>query len=198
MLKLLSLFLLLLTVAEMTFAQGFFTPFWILSMMITAALSLFISCIQTSKSALSKEEEHLLWQMKLAEVENRASQTIDTLHQQMHKITKQAGLSEERCVAYQKLSEIHQRETEHLRKELHHMSEELITQERKICMLSLQKLEPDLFGLTKEALSSQIHCSCDPRHLYDKITRAEEARDVMRKELHILKQLLKSKEPKKL
>lgn len=96
-------------------------------------------------------------QQKLDEAENRASQTIDGLNREIQKLQQKAIRSEERCLSYQKLVEVHQQEIEKLRLENHTALEQVIQKERKLNELYLAKMEPDLFDTERRDLKKQLH-----------------------------------------
>ncbi len=110
----------------------------------SAAFSV-LSLFKTDRPKQPPVDEKLQWQMRLDEAASKASQIIDGLNREMQKLQQKTTRSEERCLSYQKLVEVHQQEIEKLRQENQTIAEQLIQKERKLNELYLSKMEPDLF-----------------------------------------------------
>ena len=116
---------------------------------VAVASALVVMLYKAEKPLPPPTNEKLEWQMKLDEANAQASQTIDGLNREVQKIEQKRIRSEERCLSYQKLVEVHQQEIEKLRHENQVMGEQLIQKERKLSELVLSKMEPDLFDMQR-------------------------------------------------
>jgi chromosome segregation ATPase len=112
---------------------------------LASAIFIVLSLSKTEKPIQAPTDEKLQWQIRLDESEAKASQTIDGLNREVQKLQQKTIRSEERCLSYQKLVEVHQQEIEKLRQENQTVAEQLILKERKLNELNLSKMEPDLF-----------------------------------------------------
>lgn len=114
----------------------------------TFATPIFLILLKPEKpvEAAEKQDEKLQRQMRLEEAEALASQTIDGLNREIQKLQKKSIRSEERCLSYQKLVEVHQQEIEKLRQEGQSAAQLLIQKERKLSEFYLAQTEPDLFS----------------------------------------------------
>jgi Fe2+ transport system protein B len=112
---------------------------------VVLASAVFIVLSKTEKRELPPAQDKLQWQAKLDEAEAKASQTIDGLNRELQKLQLKSIRSEERCLSYQKLVEVHQQEIEKLRSDNQTVAQQLIQKERKLSELYLAKMEPDLF-----------------------------------------------------
>jgi predicted RNase H-like nuclease (RuvC/YqgF family) len=127
---------------------------------LASALYVILSAGKSPMEVPDKNEEKVAWQLKVEEAESRASQTIDGLNKELQKLQQKAIRSEERCLSYQKLVDVHQHEIEKLRGDHQTVVEQLIQKERKLSQLQLARLEPDLFDSElkeeKEKLASEV------------------------------------------
>ena len=114
-------------------------------LILASALFITLSLSKTEKPAQSLADEKLQGQIRLEEAESRASQIIEGLNREVQKLQQKTIRSEERCLSYQKLVEVHQQEIEKLRQENQTVAQHLIQKERKLNELYLSKMEPDLF-----------------------------------------------------
>jgi hypothetical protein len=114
---------------------------------LASAVFIVLSKIEKHKPspAQDKLQWQAQWQARLDEAEAKASQSIDGLSRELQKLQLKAIRSEERCLSYQKLVEVHQQEIEKLRSENQAVAQQLIQKERKLNELYLAKMEPDLF-----------------------------------------------------
>ena len=112
---------------------------------LASATFIILSLSKTEKPIPPSTDEKLPWQARLDESEARASQIIEGLNREVQKLQQKTIRSEERCLSYQKLVEVHQQEIEKLRQENHTALEQLIQKERKLNELYLSRMEPDLF-----------------------------------------------------
>lgn len=138
-----SLTVLWLLMQKESISWGFLTA----GASLALALFTILNPIKTEKptAGTEKNDDNLVWQMKLEEAQNRASQTIDGLNREVQKLQQKTIRSEERCLSYQKLVDVHQNEIEKLRQENQTIADQLIQKERKLNQLQLARLEPDLF-----------------------------------------------------
>jgi hypothetical protein len=121
---------------------------------LACAIFTFLSPTKTEKPLQPLVEEKLQHQAKLDEVETRTSQTIDGLNRELHKLQQKSIRSEERCLSYQKLVEVHQQEIEKLRQDNQTVAQQLIQKERKLNELYLSKMEPDLFDAQRHQVET--------------------------------------------
>ena len=63
----------------------------------------------------------------------------------MQKLEQKATRSEERCLSYQNLVDVHQHEIEKQRLENQALAEQIIQKDRKIGAMHFSRLQPDLF-----------------------------------------------------
>lgn len=131
------------------------------------ASALIVILYKAEKPLPPPTNEKLEWQVKLDEVQAQASQTIDGLNREVQKIEQKRIRSEERCISYQKLVEVHQQEIEKLRHENQVVAEQLIQKERKLSELLLSKMEPDLFDTQRR------HTETVNRELKKQLTEAK-------------------------
>lgn len=196
---------------------------------LSLALFVLFNLLKTEKPILKheKDDEKLAWQIELEEVKSRASQTIDGLNREIQKLQQKSIRSEERCLSYQKLVDVHQHEIEKLRQENQGIAEQLIQKERKLSQLQLARIEPDLFDSQlrqtesvnrelKKQLSEKQELLHETRHhlfqtqnelatdmtdLEKRLKASEEEREKLESELAALKQLMTgfsiSKDPRK-
>lgn len=119
-----------------------------------SSLFVVLTSSKAEKPLQVPSEEKLQWQMKLEESESKSAQTIDSLSRELQKVQQKAIRSEERCISYQKLVEVHQQEIEKLRNDTQTVAQELIQKERKLNSLYLAKMEPDLFDNDRHQVES--------------------------------------------
>ncbi len=112
---------------------------------IASSLYVLVSSKAPKPQLQVPSEEKLQWQMKLEEAEAKSAQTIDSMSRELQKVQQKAIRSEDRCLSYQNLVEVHQQEIEKLRGDNQNITQELVLKERKLNSLHLSKLEPDLF-----------------------------------------------------
>jgi hypothetical protein len=147
---------------------------------LTSAIFVVLSLFKTEKPIQAPTDEKLQWQMRLDESEAKASQTIDGLNREVQKLQQKTIRSEERCLSYQKLVEVHQQEIEKLRDENQTIAEQLIQQERKLNELYLSKMEPDLFDAERRHVET-INRELKKQLLDTKTELAELSKDPKKK-----------------
>jgi hypothetical protein len=147
---------------------------------LASAIYTILSLSKTEKPAPPITEDKLQWQIKLDEAESRASQTIDGLNREIQKLQQKSIRSEERCLSYQKLVEVHQQEIEKLRLENQTIAEQLIQKERKLSELHLSKMEPDLFDSQRRHVET-INRELKKQLIDTKTELAELSRDPKKK-----------------
>lgn len=107
------------------------------------AAALFAVICPTQEVVLSSKTEEI--SQKIEEVERRAAETLNGIKLEMQKVEQKAIRSEERCLSYQKLADVHQSEIEKLRLENQALADQLVQKERKLGALHFTRSEPDLF-----------------------------------------------------
>ena len=70
---------------------------------------------------------------------------IDAMSRELQKVQQKAIRSEDRCLSYQNLVEVHQQEIEKLCGDNQNITQDLVHKEQKLNTLHLSKIEPDLF-----------------------------------------------------
>ncbi len=148
---------------------------------VAVASALVVILYKAEKPLPPPTNEKLEWQMKLDEAQAQASQTIDGLNREVQKIEQKRIRTEERCLSYQKLVEVHQQEIEKLRHENQVVAEQLIQKERKLSELVLSKMEPDLFDTQRR------HTETVNRELKKQLTEAKS--ELARKKKNVMPEL---------
>lgn len=92
------------------------------------------------------------WEGRFRELDNQTALTIEELNQQTQKLQQKLTRSDERCLSYQNLVEVHQSEIDKLKADHHHLVESVIQKERQINTLKFAHLQPDLFDTEKRTL----------------------------------------------
>ncbi len=148
---------------------------------IALASSLFITLI------VSKTEKpvELPVPAKVDEEAAKASQTIEALGREIQTLQQKVIRSEDRCLSYQKLVEVHQQEIEKLRQESQALAEQLIQKERKLSEVVLSKMDPDLFDLERRKTES-LNRELKKQLIDTKSELAELAKDSKKKKKPIM------------
>ncbi len=122
---------------------------WSLGLGAAVALAFFafLSAFKTEPPA--PPPTHNPWEDRFHELETHTALTVEGLNREIQKLQQKLIRSDERCLSYQNLVDVHQGEIDRLKGENRQLGEGLIQKERKINEMKLAHLQPDLFEADK-------------------------------------------------